>query len=125
VKNNASPIPCNPIAALVADALRDPGLRAALVAILREAQAVPAAIAEPRLRTAGETAKLLGVSVVHLRRLDPPSVCVGDEKTRRYDLDAVRVWLAERAPKATTPAKRDKDVDVSSVAGFHLNGGAK
>jgi hypothetical protein len=127
VNNIASPIPCNPIAALVADALRDPALRAALVAILREAHPAPVDVAEPAaLLTAARLAKRLSISVATVRRWEnPPSVCVGDESSRRFDLDAVRAWLAQRAPKATTPAKREKDVDVSSVPGFHLNGGGR
>jgi hypothetical protein len=73
-------------------------------------------IAEPRLLSASDLARRLGVSVAHVRRLDPPGVIVGDKSTKRYDLAAVRAWLQEREPTPTTPAKKiathDNDVDV-------------
>ena len=73
-------------------------------------------VAEPgHLLTALELAKRLGVSVAHVRRLDPPSVCVGDAKTKRYDLGTVRAFLAEREPKATTPGA-DGSVNVEGIA---------
>ena len=65
--------------------------------------------------TAAQLAKRIGVSVAHVRRLDPPHVIVGDAKTKRYDLDAVRAWLTEREPAPTTPKKTEPDVDVSGI----------
>ena len=67
-----------------------------------------------RLLTRAQLAKRLGVSVATVNRLAPPSVCVGDESSLRYDLDVVREWLAAREPKATTPAAKT-DVDVSGA----------
>lgn len=101
------------IATILVTLLRDPELRAEIVGVLREA--APAPVAEQAaLLTAGQLAKRLSVSVATIRRLDPPSVCLGDESTRRYDLAEVRAFLAAREPKATTPAKRERDVDVSA-----------
>lgn len=86
---------------------------------------------DPGLLTLAQLAKRLNVSEAHVRRLDPPSVIVGDKKTKRYDLDAVRRWLATREPKATTPIKKRSamvladDIDVSSVltnAGLRRSG---
>lgn len=72
--------------------------------------------------TRRDLARRLGVSQTHVSRLAAegmPSLVVGDESTRRYDLDAVRAWLAERAPKATTPAKDPVNVDaIASRAGL-------
>lgn len=103
------------IANLLVTLMRDPELRAEIVSVLREASP-PAHAAEPiALLTASVLAKRLGVSVAHIRRLDPPAVIVGDASSKRYDLEVVRAFLAEREPKATTPARRERDVDVSST----------
>jgi hypothetical protein len=100
-------------ATLLVALMRDPELRAEIVSVLREA-APPAHPPEPAsLLTASDLAKRLGVSVAHVRRLDPPAVIVGDATTKRFDLDAVRAWLADREPKPTTPAKREPTVDVA------------
>jgi len=83
------------------------------------ARALPRA--EPAgLLTLSELAARLGVSAAHVRRLDPPGLVVGDRKSKRFDLDEVRRWLAARDPKPTTPIKKAgyakaDDVDVSSV----------
>ena len=109
------------IANLLVTLMRDPDLRAEIVSVLREA-APPAHAEEPAtLLTASELAKRLGVSVAHIRRLDPPAIIVGDASTKRYDLDAVRAFLGERPPKATTPRKKTEEADVSGSlarAGF-------
>lgn len=101
------------IANLLVTLMRDPDLRAEIVSVLREA-APPVHAEEPTaLLTASALAKRLGVSVAHIRRLDPPAVIVGDASSKRYDLDAVRAFLQAREPKATTPLKKTEDVDVS------------
>jgi len=82
----------------------------------RVVAALAARAAEPAaLLTRAQLARRLGVSVVHVTRLDLPSVCLGDESTRRYDLAEVRAFLAAREPKATTPAKKADAIDVSSA----------
>ncbi len=74
---------------------------------------------EPTLLSPRDLARRLGVSVAHIRRLDPPGVVLGDKSTKRYDLDEVRAWLRDREPKATTAKKKntsgDADLDVSDV----------
>lgn len=94
--------------------LRDPALRAELVAILREA-APPPSVEPTALLTAGQLAKRLGISVATVRRLEPPAVVVGDASTKRYDLAEVRAFLAAREPKATTPTRREPEIDVSGA----------
>ena len=86
-------------------------------ALLAEHERPTAPAEQPTLLGAAELAKRLGVSVAHVRRLDPPHVVVGDESTRRYDLDTVRGWLFEREPKATTPARKTTTdaVDVGAI----------
>ena len=72
----------------------------------------------PALLTRRELATALRVSAATIDRLGPPDVCVGDAASRRYDLAAVRAFLAEREPKPTTPARRVSaadDVDVSNL----------
>lgn len=75
-----------------------------------------AAAAASPLVTLRELANHLGVSVAHARRLDPPGLVVGAEQTKRYDLEAVRAWLAEREPAPTTPKSRTT-VDNLNVSG--------
>lgn len=84
-------------------------------ALLARRAFTPAPIAEPpALLTTSALAKRLGISVATVRRWEnPPSICVGDESSRRYDLAEVKAWLATRQPRATTPAR--KPVDTESV----------
>ena len=102
------------IANLLVALMRDPELRSEIVSLLREAAPEREAAEHPTLLTRAELAKGLRVSVATVTRLDPPAVIVGDATTKRYDLAAVRAFLAEREPKPTTPAKREPTVDVTS-----------
>jgi hypothetical protein len=97
-------------------------------AVEQQHQCAPSIVkVEPMLLSPRDLARRLGVSVAHVRRLDPPGVVVGDKSTKRYDLDEVRAWLRDREPRATTPVKKasaanDDDLDVSSAmtaAGLH------
>lgn len=104
---------------------RDPEIRAAVRELREVGPAQPAS-----LLTAGELAKALGVSVATVRRLDVPAVIVGDASSKRFDLAAVRAFLARREPKATTPAKRSAvdDVDVDGAVrrgGLRAVGGGR
>ena len=110
--------------------LRAPELEDALVDLgVRVTTRVRAALPAPNLDshtllTSGELAKRLAVCVATIRRLDPPHTIVGDSSTKRYDIDVVRAWLAQRQPRPTTPATttRSKNVDVDDVlanAGLH------
>ena len=116
------------LAPIITALLRDPALRAELVAILRDA-APPPSVEPTALLTAAQLAKRLGISTATVRRLEPPAVIVGDAASKRYDLAEVRAFLAAREPKATTPAKREADVDVSgalAAAGIrHSAGGGR
>lgn len=105
-------------------ALQDRNVQAALVAIQRFEAATPALLS-PR-----ELASRLGVSVAHVRRLDPPHTCAGDKSTKRYDFDVVTAWLAEREPKPTTPIRRATAVevdidDIAAAAGLRVVGGGR
>jgi hypothetical protein len=95
--------------------LEDAVVDFAVRVVARVREATPAVKPDPSLLSAGQLAKRLGVSVATVRRLDPPHAVVG--VSRRYDLDIVKAWLAEREPKATTPITKTKtdDVDVSGA----------
>jgi hypothetical protein len=110
------------LAPLLAALLRDPELEAALAELAvrvatRLRAELPAAVEPPRMLTAAELGKRLGISTATIRRLDPPCVVVGDARSRRFDLDEVRSWLAARTPAPTTPAtaaRREPDLDVGA-----------
>ena len=99
--------------------LRDPDLRAEIVAIFRDA-APPAASAPAVHMTRGEYARsrrISGATVARLVSAGMPVIAVGT--TDRIDPVAADEWRRSREPATTTPARRvtaADDVDVSSLA---------
>lgn len=106
--------------------LRDPALRAELVAILREAAPPPSvepAIHMRRLEY-GRSRRISGATVSRLIAQGMPVLRVGT--TDRIDPVAADEWRRTTPAAPTTPAKREPDVDVSSAlasAGLHTRGG--
>lgn len=101
--------------------LRDPELRAAVVAILREA--APAPVTGPAIHmTRGEYARSRRISGATVSRLivqGMPVLRVGT--TDRIDPGAADEWRRTTPAAPTTPAKREPDVDLdSALAGAGL-----
>lgn len=105
--------------------LRDPALRAELVGILRDA-APPPSVAPAVHMTRGEYARsrrISGATVSRLVAQGMPVLRVGT--TDRIDPIAADEWRRTTPAAATTPAKREPDLDVSgSLSRAGLKAGA-
>ncbi len=102
----------------------------ALLAIASAGAAKPAQGSDrtTTLLTRQQLARATGVSVATIGRLRPPGHAVGGRL--RYDLDAVRAWLAARGqrPAPTNYVDHDDRVDVGVVArtnGLRVAGGTR
>lgn len=108
----------------------DPTQLLALLAALRPAVVVPAAVeAAPTLLDKAQLARALGVSrgqIDRLARAGMPYVTVGDRK--RFELAACRAWCSARGKSAVPAEPANDQIDVTALArrnGLRAAGGSR